>query len=220
MVTRLQAFAVAIIAVITVAVVASALCLEIGKRPSTSLHWNVNIGDEFIYELENTYIHSEENYNSTIFALIAAINHTRIKTEIFNLPDIPLMIDGKTFSFYIVNQNKIHCSFENGTSLPQEYGYIINQPLSSALLPVGDWELLDWCFGNEIDEAFYPGTYTSRLQENSFSIGYELWAGDEIFRWSANTTLDSGVPQKALIEIDSLSVGLHFIFRFSLVAEY
>ncbi|MHA2380422.1 MAG: hypothetical protein ACXADS_14200, partial [Candidatus Thorarchaeota archaeon] len=154
--------------------------LFIGDRqiPTSNLAWSVEIGEEFIYEIQTKGIHFESNFDLTpVIALISAMNNTRIRMVITSLPDLPPMVDGYTFAAEVINQPRTHCVFENGSELPTSYDDI-NNLLSSSLLPTGDWHLLDWCFENEVDDAFFPGVYISELREDHFFLGYELWPGD------------------------------------------
>jgi hypothetical protein len=214
---RKQCLAVTITAVIIASVGVSIMLLNNEGRPASDLSWNVKNGDSYIYELESIYRYLASDYNASIFTQMAELNHTRIKMDISSLPDIPPMIDGETFSIEIINKVKTYCTFENGSELPLYYRDRINRVLSSCVLPVGNWNLLDWCFADEVSQAFYPGAYTSKLQENHFMIGYELWPVDSIYRWSANISIVSGIPQAAFSEQNSY-IGTQTIIRFVLVS--
>ncbi len=212
---RKRRWSVIIVVIIIVAVGISVVFLYRDRWSSSSLSWDVQIGDEFIYELESIYRYS--NFNTTIFEQMSALNHTRVRMEIVDLPDIPPLIDGNIFSAEVINAVKTHCTFENGSELPAYYGDEINRLLSFFLLPTGDWDLLDWCFADDVSNAFYPGVYVSKLEMDHFMIGYELWPGDATIRWSANVTLETGTPQTAFTENDSSHLGTHTVLRLTLV---
>jgi hypothetical protein len=217
MINRRRRWSITIVVIIIVAVGVSAIFLYRERWFSSNLGWNAQVGDEFIYELESIYIYAESNFNTTIFTQLEALNHTQVRMEIILLPDIPPLLDDDTLSTGIIDTVKTSCTFENGSELPVYYGDEINLLLSACLLPVGDWDLLDRCFADDVSEAFFPGMYTSKLHEDHFNIGYELWPGDGIYKWSANVTLENGVPQFAVTERNSLSVGSHTILRLTLV---
>ncbi len=216
MMTRNRIVVSILIVIILVAFGAIVVLVGNQRRSSSNLSWNVEVGESFIYEVECFYWDSSSN--DSVFAQLALLNHTHIRMEIVSLPQIPSEIDRSIFSTEVINHTKAHCSFENNSELPVNYYDDINQLLSSSILPVGDWYLLDWCFADETSEAFYPGTYISKLQMNHFTIGYELWAGDALLEWSANVTLEDGIPQAAFIDRDFISVGLHYIIQLVLLS--
>lgn len=215
---RKKQLAAIIVGIIIVAIGVAIVLFSKERRSSSDLNWNVEVGEDFIFELESSYYESDSGFNITIFAQMSALNHTRIRVEVINLPNIPSMIDGNIFSAEIITSVKTFCTFENGSNLPAYYGEEINRLLSSCLLPTGDWDLLDWCFADDVSNAFYPGVYFSELQMDHFRLGYELWPGDATIRWSANVTLTTGIPRSAFTENDSSPVGTHTLFRLVLVS--
>ncbi|MHA2353487.1 MAG: hypothetical protein ACXABX_10245, partial [Candidatus Thorarchaeota archaeon] len=154
MIARKRRLAVAGFVIIIVIIGVSIALLSKERRSSSNLEWNVQVGEDFIYEIESIYRYSNSGYNASILTQMSVLNHTRIRMQIINLPSIPPMIDGDVFSAEIVNSVKIYCNFENGSELPPYYSDEINELLSSCLLPVGDWDLLDWCFVDEVNDAF------------------------------------------------------------------
>ncbi len=187
------------------------------KRPATNLVWSIDIGDEFIYQVETSHFVVDNFYNIS-FQDITPINNTRIRMVITSLPDIPQMINGELFITEVINVTKTHCSFENGSEIAPSCYNVINTVLSAALLPAGDWTLLDILYPDEVSNAFYPGEFTSALHDDYFLFGYELWPMDAIIRWSANVTLDKGIPLRAVDYKDfSGSTGIKNIFTLNLI---
>ncbi len=135
MVTRGQTSAAVIAALIIGAIGVAALFFGDTQKPTSNLAWSVEIGEEFIYEIQTKGIY------------LSAMNNTRIKMVITSLPDLPPIVDGYTFAAEVINQPRTNCVFENGSELPTSYDEI-KSLLSSSLLPTGDWPLLDWCFEN------------------------------------------------------------------------
>ena len=218
MVTRRQTSAAVIASLILGTIGVAALFFGECQKPTSNLAWSVEIGEEFIYEIQTKGIYSESNFDLSLgIALFSAMNNTRIRMVITSLPDLPSMIDGDTFAAEVINQPKTHCVFENGSELPTSYDDI-NNLLSSTILPTGDWFLLDWCLENEIDKAFFPGVYVSELREDHFFLGWELWPGDALFKWSANVTLETGVPFIAIDDKNSYSTGVHTIVTITLIS--
>ncbi|MFX1484929.1 MAG: hypothetical protein ACFFCP_17260 [Promethearchaeota archaeon] len=216
MINRRRRWSIAIVAIVIVAVGVSVVFLYRERWSSSNLSWDVQIGDEFIYELESIYRYSDSNFNATVFTRMSALNHTQVRMEIVLLPDIPPLLDDDILAAEIINIVKTHCTFDNGSELPVYYSDEINQLLSACLLPTGDWDLLDRCFMNEVSNAFYPGAYTSELQVDHFNIGYEVWPGDATIRWSANVTLENGVPLEIFSENNSFSVGTYTSFQLTI----
>jgi hypothetical protein len=215
--SRRQRFAVAGVLIVIVIIGVSVVLLNIGKRPSSNLRWNVQVGDDFVYTVETFYSYSDPDFNTSIFNQLTALNHTKIRTQITNLPSIPPMIDGDIFLAEVIDPVKVYCTFDNGSELDADSRDGLIQMLSSCLLPVGDWDLLDWCFVDDVSDASYPGTYVSELLMDHFRIGYELWPGDAIVRWSANVTLENGVPLEIFSENNSFSVGTYTSFRLTIL---
>jgi len=186
------------------------------KRPATDFVWSIDVGDEFIYQVE-TFHFVVDNFYNISSQDISAINNTRIRMVITSLPDIPQMINGELFITEVINLTKTHCSFENGSEITPSCYNVINTLLSATLLPTGDWALLDILYPDEVSDAFYPGEFTSALHDDYFLFGYELWPIDAILRWSANVTLDNGIPLRAVDYADFSGVtGIRSIFVLNL----
>ena len=217
LITRRRTIAVSIIILISFAVGGIYILFTDDIRPATNLVWSIDIGDEFIYHVENSHFVVDNFYNISSHD-ITAINNTRIRMVITSLPDIPQMINGELFITEVINLTKTHCSFENGSEITPSCYNVINTLLSATLLPTGDWMLLDILYPDEVSDAFYPGEFTSALQDDYFLLGYELWPLDAILRWSANVTLDNGIPLRAVDYKDwSGSTGIKSMFTLNLI---
>jgi len=216
MITRRGTIAVGIIVLVSIAAVGIYFLFVDDKRSATNLVWSIDIGDEFIYQVETSFFVEYNTYNISSQD-ITAINNTRIRMVITSLPDIPQMINGELFITEVINLTKTHCSFENGSEITPSCYNVINTLLSATLLPTGDWTLLDILYPDEVSDAFYPGEFTSALHDDYFLFGYELWPGDAILRWSANVTLDNGIPLRAVDYADFSGVtGIRSIFVLNL----
>ncbi len=215
--TRRGTIAVSIIVLVSFAVGGIYFLFADDKRPATNLVWSIDIGDEFIYQVETSFFVEYNTYKISSQD-ITAINNTRIRMVITSLPDIPQMINGELFITEVINLTKTHCSFENGSEITPSCYNVINTSLSAVLLPTGDWMLLDRLYPDEVSDAFYPGEFTSALHDDYFLFGYELWPVDAILRWSANVTLDNGIPLRAVDYKDfSGSTGIKNIFTLNLI---
>lgn len=220
MILRRGTIAISLIVLISFAAVGIYFLFADDRRPATNLVWSIDIGDEFIYQVETSFFVEYNTYNISSQD-ITAINNTRIRMVITSLPDIPQMINGELFITEVINLTKTHCSFENGSEITPGCYNVINTLLSATLLPTGDWTLLDILYPDEVSDAFYdafyPGEFTSALHDDYFLFGYELWPGDAILRWSANVTLDNGIPLRAVDYKDfSGSTGIRSIFVLNL----
>ena len=214
---RRGTIAVSIIILVSIAAVGIYFLFADDKRPATNLVWSIDIGDEFIYQVETSFFVEYNTYNISSQD-ITAINNTRIRMVITSLPDIPQMINGELFITEVINLTKTHCSFENGSEITPGCYNVINTLLSATLLPTGDWTLLDILYPDEVSDAFYPGEFTSALHDDYFLFGYELWPGDANIRWSTNVTLDNGIPLRAVNYNDFRgSTGIKHIFTLNLI---
>lgn len=217
MIARRGTIAVSIIVLVSIAAVGIYFLFADDKRLATNLVWSIDIGDEFIYYVETSHF-VVDNFYSISSQDITAINNTRIRMVITSLPDIPQMINGELFITEVINLTKTHCSFENGSEITPSCYNVINTLLSATLLPTGDWALLDILYPDEVSDAFYPGEFTSALHDDYFLFGYELWPIDAILRWSANVTLDNGIPLRAVDYKDfSGSTGVRSMFTLNLI---
>lgn len=217
LITRRGSIAVSIIVLISFAVGGIYFLFTDDNRPAINLVWSIDIGDEFIYQVETSHFVVDNFYNISSHD-ITAINNTRIRMVITSLPDIPQMINGELFITEVINLTKTHCSFENGSEITPSCYNVINTLLSATILPTGDWMLLDRLYPDEVSDAFYPGEFTSALHDDYFLFGYELWPIDAILRWSANVTLDNGIPLRAVDYTDfSGSTGIKNIFTLNLI---
>ena len=219
MMPRRGTIAVGIIILIIFAVGGIYFLFADDKRPATNLVWSIDIGDEFIYQVETSHFVVDNSYNISSQD-ITAINNTRIRMVITSLPDITQTINGELFITEVINLTKTHCSFENGSEITPGCYNVINTLLSATLLPTGDWTLLDILYPDEVSDAFYPGEFTSALHDDYFLFGYELWPGDAILRWSASVTLDNGIPLRAVDYTDFSGVtGIRSMFTLNLISE-
>ena len=217
MIPRRGTIAVGIIILVSIAAVGIYFLFADDNRPATNLVWSIDIGDEFIYQVETSHFVEYNTYNISSQD-ITAINNTRIRMVITSLPDISQMINGELFITEVINLTKTHCSFENGSEITPSCYNVINTLLSATLLPTGDWALLDILYPDEVSDAFYPGEFTSALHDDYFLFGYELWPGDAILRWSANVTLDNGIPLRAVDYKDFSGVtGIQSMFILNLI---
>ena len=208
--------------VMTICIVATYSVLPIILRPTASLRWDIEVGDEFIYQIvvhgyrivEDPLNHSNVIYEPSFYA---PMNNTEIRARIINLPALGLWYSKSSFASEVINQSKVNCTFDNGTSMQEEFSSVIVAVVSYCMLPVDDWTFLDALFPDSTTSAWYPGVYLSKFYTDCFSISYVLWPGDGLLSWTGNVSLASGMPLVAERTIDSYDTGVHTLISIVLL---
>ncbi len=154
------------------------------------LHWGIEVGDQFSYSVEA--VGYDLGYkNCTV------LNNSIVVFEITNLPSIPLYCDRAMFIDSIVDARKAGVTFDNGTSLDSECASILTSLFSNSLLPIGDWSYIDGLYydrargglGAPVQDPWY-----SRLSRDRFHFGAIAISCVGTFGWSAEISLEDGVP--------------------------
>ena len=190
-------------------------------KPSHSLRWGVEVGDQFTYRvLVDGYLRVEdpENDSNIIYqpAFFAPMNNTVIIATVARLPPLAAWFDDSSFVSEVINQIKVNCTFENGTSIQEEFHNEIAAIMSHCILPVGDWPFLDLLFLDSPTDAFFTG-YLSKAHMNCFSISHRTWAIDGLFLWTGNVSLTVGMLMIAEDMADTPSTGYYHLIRLILL---
>ncbi len=147
------------------------------------LSWNIEEGDSVIY---NVVTH-ESYFN----------NNTVIIANITTLPQYWILYTSYTFALSIIEMRKVDVLLENGSELG-ERDYDASMLLSMAILPCGEWELLDSLYVNPEDASFGPtgslSGYISKLESDYFLLGHERVDFDSSRGWNAHISLETGLP--------------------------
>lgn len=147
------------------------------------LSWNIEEGDSVTYNIvsDGSYF----NNNTVIIANVTA------------LPQYSILYTSYSFALSIIEVSKVDVLFENGSELGGR-DYFVRMLLSKAILPCGEWELLDSLYVNPEDASFGPtGSlegYISKLESDYFLLGYERVDFDSSSGWNAHISLETGLP--------------------------
>ncbi len=185
--------------ILTVVILTIVIALSVGfvteyVRQSMTFSWTIEEGDVFIFDVSVT-----GNTTTGTQALppeLLSMNNTRIAVEIISLPNVTITFYASTFIENIVEYLKTSSTFENGTSIPFGYYYVINTHVSKCMIPIGGWTHLDSFFPNELQRPFMEHeSYLSARFRNSFYFGYSLNETYSQTRWYGIFDLETGVPQ-------------------------
>jgi len=192
-------------------------------KPSHYLRWGVEVGDQFTYRvLVDGYLRVEdpENDSNIIYqpAFFAPMNNTVIAATISRLPTLAAWFDESSFVSEIVNQVKVNCTFENGTSIQEEVQSEVATIVSHCVLPVGNWPFLDSLFPDSGDNPGYPTVmYLTKACPECFSMSHRTWAIDGQFSWTGNVSLTTGMPTVAEDVAYTPSTGYYHLIRLILL---
>ncbi len=118
---------------------------------------------------------------------------------VIELPSIPIVISSWIFESSIIAFEKTSVLFENGSDIGQ-YQYLPNTIISSSLLPIGDWELIENMYPNPGNISYSDfgtrNTFASKYYDNHFILEFYGFSADSSNGWSANISLDTGVPNR------------------------
>lgn len=185
---------------------------------SSSLSWDIEVGDEFRYEVSyaefdtvdthqwetdpNGHEHWRMPDNATLLVTISS------------LPDIPAPLTGDTFLNEIVKSQKAEVTLANGSALPDYMGEEVTDSISSLFLPTGGWELLDLFFPDSGLSEYNLGTegeeYHSKVLSTEifiFEFLHYVWyahgggahPGGTGGGWRGHITMSRGVPDQILV---------------------
>ncbi len=147
------------------------------------LSWNIEEGDGVTYNIvsNSSYI----NNNTVIIANVTV------------LPQFWILYTPNSFSSSIIEMSKVDVLYENGSELGG-YDFYFRMLLSKAILPCGEWELLDSLYVNPEDASFGPTTnlagYISKLESDYFLLGYVSVDFDSDRGWNAHISRETGLP--------------------------
>jgi hypothetical protein len=160
--------------------------------------WQVQEGDEFIFEV------SVEGYTETghVFFPVAqaVLNNTRLKVRIISLPSDSIISDGTTFAEYVIEHMKTNVSFEDGTPLPLNLVFEMNNLVSRSFLPKGSWNLVDSFYPNNLVQPINSTaeSYISAILGDSFYLGHILYDMNDGVGWSCTCSMDTGIPSSVM----------------------
>lgn len=153
--------------------------------------WGIAVGDEFLYNASGIPVFEDVvgNFSYLDFSNI------HIRVTVVSLPDLSGVSDNETFKNEIVNQNKIECTFENDSTLPEELAVLVSNSISIGILPIGCWEVID---------SFFPDAYDtdgdcfdcifSQPGENHFWIERFSRDMDHDESCELKVNFDNGIP--------------------------
>ena len=125
------------LAVTVIAVVVVAVSTE-SVRDYVSFDWQVNEGDQFLYDVSVTgYFRSGEH---DLLLTLAPLNNTQVAVEMISLPDVPRFISPSSFAENIIEFEKTHVSYADGTPIHLNGlfgGFVAGRTLSRCFLRAG-----------------------------------------------------------------------------------
>lgn len=148
------------------------------------LSWNIEEGDSLTYSIV-----SDGNYIN--------LNYTLIIANVTTLPQCSILYTSDSFASSIIEMSKVAVLFENGSELGDRDNFV-RMLLSQAILPCGEWELLDSLYVDPEDASFGPSGslegYISKLESDYFLLGHERVDFDSSSGWIAHISLETGLP--------------------------
>ncbi len=113
--------------------------------------------------------------------------------NISQLPDLFPIVTPTTFSSSIIESDKVTVLFQNGSEL-MYYEFAIRGFISRAVLPCGDWELLDAMYPSTDNVSYSYTGYSSKLETSYFVLGHGRENFDSSSGWIAHISLETGIP--------------------------
>ncbi|MFW9810727.1 MAG: hypothetical protein ACFFE6_15230 [Candidatus Thorarchaeota archaeon] len=181
-------------------------------RQSMTFSWGVDVGDEFLYEVSVTG--NTTTTTQILPPIFAPMNNTRIVVEIVSLPNLTLYYSDIPFIQDVINHVKTIVRFENGSDIPTEFYYAINNHASNSILPIGAWGYLGSLFPNQINQAISnQEMYISVTKPDSFYFGYWLNETTSTSEWHGILNLNTGVPIDFSFSI--LRIGQPWVYSYN-----
>ncbi len=184
---------------------------------SSNLSWDIEIGDEFTYEVsylsfDNVDTHQWET-NPLGHEHWRIPDNVTILVKISSLPDIPVFLTSDSFVNEIVKFQKVEVMLTNGSSLPDNTGVEVTDSISSLFLPIGGWGLLDLFYldsglseHNLVEGQEYHSKIISSdvflfefLHYVSFASPGKAHPGGTGGGWRGNISMLTGVPGQILV---------------------
>ncbi len=174
---------------ISLGLIAGLIIIVPSLLPNPGLHWGVNESSKYSYEFSIVGFKFESGipYPIPFFEL----NNTLVSVNITSLPEI-VEFNSTEFTEKVVVQDKVDCT----TILPEYDIQELEEIISSCILPVGDWQLLDDFYPDPVDyenKTFYR-TYLSLWNETHFWFSHETILVNSGEIWSCFLDIVTGVP--------------------------
>jgi hypothetical protein len=183
------------LAVTVIAVVVVAISTE-SVRSYVSFDWQVSEGDQFLYDVSVTgYFRSGE---SDIPLTLAPLNNTQVTVEMVSLPDVPRFISPSSFAENIIEFEKTHTTYANGTPIHVLRYHDINTLASRCFLPKGTWSYLGSFYPDQVDRPENASnteeSYFAYQFQEYFIIGFVSYSGNAESGWFGYVFPETGVP--------------------------
>lgn len=165
-------------------------------RGSLLREWEVEIGDDFLYDITITGYYS---ISGVVYPPpFADMNNSLILSTIVSLPNITIFMMVKDFGRLVVSPLKTSSVLGNGSEIPIQHYEQINSLVSRCILPIGDWQVLDLYLPDVVsptNDSLGTGSYTGVDLGEVFRIGFTRLRTQYGSGWFGHVEKTSGVPQ-------------------------
>lgn len=155
----------------------------------SGLHWEIEEGDEFTFEISVTLQQIQSLYPIPNFTLLDGL---RIIASVVTLPNLSQSYTPESFLTEVIRFQKTTCTFENGSQIPSEFESYLERLTSYALFPVGAWIAIDNLYPDNGQYYLFEYNYAS-ITDDILTIGTHRYNFDKTDDWSADVSTVDGV---------------------------
>ena len=165
-------------------------------RTYMNFEWQVSEGDQFLYDVSVTgyFISGEQSITLTL----APLNNTQVRVEMVTLPNVPLFISPTSFANGIIELEKTHTTYADGTPIHVLRYHDINILASRCFLPKGTWSYLASFYPDQVARPENASTtvesYFAYQFHEYFIIGFVSYSEIAESGWFGYVLPETGVP--------------------------
>ncbi len=165
-------------------------------RSYIDFQWQISEGDRFLYDVSVTgYFRSGEQ---SLPLTLAPLNNTQVQVEIMTLPNIPLFISPSSFVENVIEFDKTHTTYADGTLIHILRYHDINILASRCFLPFATWSYLDSFYPDQVprpeNASITVESYFAYPFHEFFIIGFVSYSETSESGWFGYVHPSTGVP--------------------------
>ena len=167
-----------------------------GFRQYVLFSWQINEGDEFLYDVSVTGYYRSGSISIPL--ALEILNNTQVNVEIVSLRNISFFVDSINFADTIIEHVKTDTTYANGTEIPVTRYREINILASRCFLPVGSWSRMGSFYPDQFSR---PDNVTTQVKSyfayqfnGLFIIGYVSYSETAESGWFGYVSPATGIP--------------------------
>jgi len=164
--------------------------------------WTVEEGDTFTFEA----FYRGQSSNSRPDTIVPdwdnngwleIVGDPFLLITITSLPEIPIWTNAGGFADIIINPIKVNTTFLNGSPIRETIRLWVNNRISNAILPIGNWQRIESFYANPTrpHSTYTPiSEFEAHIYDDCFFISYGGQSHHITDQWIAYLDIETGLP--------------------------